>query len=93
MERIERPLARRILTKIEKLSREPRPPGCRKIQGASQGSLAATSRRLPQGATTGRYAFRTIEFTNHAADGRCVTTYRQTVKWVTSRPLRGKLVV
>jgi hypothetical protein len=34
----------------------------------------------------GGCAFRTVEFANHALDGRCLTRYRQTVKWATSRP-------
>lgn len=35
LEQIERPMALRILTKIEGLTDEPRPPGCRKLQGTS----------------------------------------------------------
>jgi hypothetical protein len=34
----------------------------------------------------GRWAFRTVEFTNHAFDGRRLTRYRQTIKWATAPP-------
>jgi mRNA interferase RelE/StbE len=35
LERLERTLAHRILTRIEELSAEPRPTGCRKLQGGN----------------------------------------------------------
>lgn len=35
LEKIDPSLARRILTTIEELSNEPRPPGCRKLQGST----------------------------------------------------------
>jgi mRNA interferase RelE/StbE len=35
LEKIDRPMARRILAKIEELSAEPRPAGCQKLRGES----------------------------------------------------------
>ena len=35
LEKIDPSLARRILITIEELSNEPRPPGCRKLQGST----------------------------------------------------------
>lgn len=35
LQKLERELARRVLGKIEELSREPRPAGCRKLEGGS----------------------------------------------------------
>lgn len=35
LEKIDRPIARRILAKIEELSEEPRPVGCQKLRGES----------------------------------------------------------
>ena len=35
LEKLDPATAHRILAKIEDLSREPRPPGCRKLQGGS----------------------------------------------------------
>ncbi len=35
MEKIDHPMARRVLAEIEKLSEEPRPAGCQKLRGGN----------------------------------------------------------